>query len=133
MWSKLLITQQPYLKKTRGFSYFFQNSYFLLATFSLECCNAAVTKIDYLRYKTIISQNVPSEAKIKNFFISKKNYVPFSRYPSFYIFNHSMIYQICDVTMNISTWDNLHFWIYLLNHDSWSHQTGSVDRYKQGQ
>ena len=57
----------------------------------------------YLRSKTITSQNAPSEAQIKNFFHSKKNYVPFSRYSSFCIFNHPMIYQMCDVTMSIST------------------------------
>ena len=72
------------------------------------------------------------KAQIKNFFISKKNYVPLSRYSSFYIFNHPLIYQISDVTMSISTWDKVHFWIYLLNHKSWSHQTWPVDRYKQG-
>ena len=87
----------------------------------------------YLCYKMIISQNVPPKAQIKNFFISYKNYVPFSRYSSFCIFNHPMIYQISDVTMSISTWDKVHFWIYLLNHKSWSHQTWPVDRYKQGQ
>ena len=87
----------------------------------------------YLCYKTINSWNVPSKVQIKNFFISKKNYVPFSRYSSFCIFNHPMIYQICDVTMSISTWDKVHFWIYLLNHKSWSHQTWPVDRYKQVQ
>ena len=37
----------------------------------------------YLCYKTINSWNVPSKVQIKNFFISKKNYVPFSRYSSF--------------------------------------------------
>ena len=57
----------------------------------------------YLRYKTIISQNVSSEAQIKNFFISQKNYVLFSRYSSFCIFSHPMIYRNCDVTMSIST------------------------------
>ena len=31
----------------------------------------------YLRYKTRTSQNMPSEAQIKNFFISKKNDVSF--------------------------------------------------------
>ena len=56
---------------------------------------------DYLCYKTITSQNVPSEAQIKNFFISQKNYVPFSRYSNFLIFNHPMIYQICDIRMSI--------------------------------
>ena len=57
----------------------------------------------YLRYKTITSQNVPSKAQINHFFISRKNYVPFSRYSSFCIFNHSMIYQISDVMMGVST------------------------------
>ena len=74
-----------------------------------------------------------SESQIKNFYISKKNYVPFSRYSSFCIFNHLMIYQICDVTMSISAWDRVHFWLYLSNHNSWSYQTWPVDRYKQGQ
>ena len=57
----------------------------------------------YLRYKMITFQNVPFEAQITNFFISQKNYVPFSRYSSFCIFNNPVIYQICDVTMSIST------------------------------
>ena len=85
----------------------------------------------YLCYKTITSQNVSSEAQIKNFFISLKNYVPFSRYSSFSIFNHAIIYQICDITMSISTWDKVHVWMYLLNHNSSSHQTWPIDRYKQ--
>ena len=76
---------------------------------------------------------MPSEAQIKNFFISEKDYVPFSRYSGSRIFNHAMIYQICDVTMSISTWDKVHFWIYLLSLKSWNHQTWPVDRYKQGQ
>ena len=48
----------------------------------------------------------------------------FSRYSSFCIFNCPMIYQI---------WDRKHFWIYLLNHNSLSHQTWPIDRYKQEQ
>ena len=66
----------------------------------------------YLHCKIITFQNVASEAQINNFF---------------------MIYQISDVTMSISTWDMVHFWIYLLNYNSWIHQTWSVDRCKQGQ
>ena len=42
-------------------------------------------------------------------------------------------YQICDVMMNISTWSKVHFWIDLLNHTSFSHQTWPIDRYKHGQ
>ena len=51
----------------------------------------------------------------------------------FCIFNHPMIYRIYDVRMSISTWDKVHFWIYLLNHNLWSHQTWPTDRYRQGQ
>ena len=45
----------------------------------------------YLRYKTITSQNMSSETQVKNFFISQKTYVPFSRYSTFCTFNPSMI------------------------------------------
>ena len=57
----------------------------------------------YLRYKTITSQNVSSEAQVKNFFISQESYAPFSRDSRFCIFNNSTIYLICDVMMSIST------------------------------
>ena len=32
----------------------------------------------------------------QEFFILQKSYVSFSRYSSFCIFNHPLIYQICD-------------------------------------
>ena len=64
----------------------------------------------YPRCKTVTSQNVLSEAQLKNFFVSYKNYVPFWRYSSFCIFSHPMIYEICDVTMGITTSDRMHFW-----------------------
>ena len=62
-----------------------------------------IRELKVTSYKTITSQNVPSEAQINNFFILKKIYVAFSRYSSFCIFNHPIIYQICDVTMSVST------------------------------
>ena len=67
-------------------------------------------------------------------FLFHKSYVPFSRYSSFFcfFFNHPMIYQIC-IVMSISTWDRVHFRIYLLNHNLLSYQTWSTDRCKQGQ
>ena len=44
-----------------------------------------------------------------------------------------MIYQISDVIMSISTWDGAFLNIYILNHNSLTHQTWSIDRCKQGQ
>ena len=63
----------------------------------------------YLCYKTITSQNAVSEAQVEIFFVSWESYVPFSRYSSFCIFNHLMIYQICDIMMSINTRDRVHF------------------------
>ena len=74
-----------------------------------------------------------SEAPAKNVLILMKGYVPFSRYSSFCIFNHPMIYQICDVMMSINTRNRAYFWIYLLNHNSLNHQTWPIDKYKHKQ
>ena len=63
----------------------------------------------YLCYKTITSQNALSEAQVEIFFVSWESYVSFSRYSSFCIFNHLMIYQICDIMMSINTRDRVHF------------------------
>ena len=41
----------------------------------------------YLRHKTIISQNMLSEGQIKILSVSKKSYVPLSRYSSFCIYH----------------------------------------------
>ena len=71
--------------------------------------------------------------RLRIFLFRKKNYILFSRYSIFCIFNHLMIYQICDVMMSISTWDKCTFWIYLLNHSWLSHQTWPIDWYKPGQ
>ena len=38
-------------------------------------------------------------------FLFQRKVVPFSRYSSFCIFNHPLIYQICEVMMSISTWN----------------------------
>ena len=83
----------------------------------------------YISYKTLTSQIVSSEAEVKNFFYFVEKL--FSVLKIFCIFNHPMIYQVCDIMMSISTWDRVHFWIYLLNHNSLSHQTWSIDWYTQ--
>ena len=80
----------------------------------------------YFQCKTVTSQNVSSEAQVKNF-LFRRNVMFLSRGIQFFcIFNHPVIYQICDVVMSISTWDRAHFWIYLLNHNSLSHQIWSM-------
>ena len=56
----------------------------------------------YLCYKTITSQNVSSEAQVKNLVL--KSYVMFSYiYRTFCVFDHPMIYQICDIMISISS------------------------------
>ena len=101
------------------------------------CSKLTIKTPEYIKLKvtsatkTITYQNVSSVTQVKNFFISFK-YVPFSRYSSFCTLNHPKIYKISDVMMSISSWDRLHFWIHLLNHSLLSHQTWSIDRYKQG-
>ena len=55
----------------------------------------------YFCYKMITPQNVLSEAQVKNFCISQKSYILFSRYSSFRVFIHPAIWEICDVMMSI--------------------------------
>ena len=51
----------------------------------------------------------------------------------FCIFNNSMIHENSYVMVSISTWYMVQFLIYLLNHNSLTHQAWSIDKYKQGQ
>ena len=56
----------------------------------------------YLHYKTITSQNVSLEAQVKTFYFVENLCSVLKIFLSFHIFNHHMIYHICDVTMSIS-------------------------------
>ena len=61
--------------------------------------------------KCALSLKITSATKwqLLNFFILYKNYVSLSRYSSFCVFNHPMIYRIHDVTsMSIMTWVLVH-------------------------
>ena len=69
------------------------------------------------------------EAKFTIFLITG-SYAQFSKYARFCIFNHPMIYHNCDL-ISISAWDRVHFWIHLLNYNSFSQQTWPFNRYKQ--
>ena len=59
---------------------------------------------------------------MKGYFTAKTSFV------AEVTFNHPIIYQKCDAMMNISTQDRVHFYIYLLNHNSLRHQTWLNDR-----
>ena len=56
-----------------------------------------------------------------------------------FLFRRKIVFRSQDIqvfvflTIPWFTWDKVHFWIYLLNHKSWSDQTSPVDRYKQVQ
>ena len=56
----------------------------------------------YLCYKMITSQNVSSEARDKNFFIFRKVIFRSEDIQVFVFSIIPVIYQICDVIMNIS-------------------------------
>ena len=67
----------------------------------------------------VTSQNVSSEAQIKNFLISQKNYVPFSRYSSIVFLNipwftKSMTSQWVH---EISTWDKYEYIFWTTMHE----------------
>ena len=84
---------------------------------------------NYVHYKTIISQNVLFEARVKFILFCGKVMFHSQDIQVFVFFNHLTIYQICKVMMSISTWDRVHFWIYLLNHNSLSLHAWPTDRY----
>ena len=76
----------------------------------------------------LTSQNVSSEAQL-----CFRQVMFRSHDIKVFVFLIILIYQICDIMVSISTWDRVHFWMYLLNHNSLSSQNWQTDRYKQGQ
>ena len=79
----------------------------------------------YLHYKMITSQNVSSVAHVKNFLFCRK------------IIFHPQDIQVFvfltihDLTIlwhhdEYSTWDRVHFWIYLLNHNWLNYKLGQL-------
>ena len=88
----------------------------------------------YCCYKMIISQNLSSQAQVKNFLFHRK-VMYHSQDNQVLYFKHPMIcYIYCEVMMSIiSTWDRVHFWVHLLNRNSLSHQTWPISRYKLGE
>ena len=77
---------------------------------------------------------MPFEIQVKIFFYFLEKLCFILEIFIFLIFNHPIIYQVCDVMMSISTWDRVNVWIYLLNLNCFlSDQTRPIDRHKQGQ
>ena len=96
----------------------------------------------YLYYKMKSSQNVLSEAQVKNFLISLWSYCSFLKIFKFLYLKPSHDLPSCDVMMSISTWEkcdvmtSISTWgkfDYLLNVTSLSQQTWSTDTCKHGQ
>ena len=89
----------------------------------------------YLCYKKITSQNVPSEALVKKYFCLVEKLCSILEIYMFFFF-----LIISDAMMSINTRDRVHFKIYLYIlkiylyiHSPLTHQSWSIDRYKQGQ
>ena len=117
-----------------GKTYFLMGQYWveLNSLYYVHCTKMKFPIKGQFRYEKMISQNVPSEAQVKIFFVWSGNDVPLSRYLSFCILNHPMFYQ------SVTSWCVLvhETWCifeYLLNHNSLTHQTWWIDRCKQGQ
>ena len=92
-----------------------------------SCINCLQLLKGYLCYKTITSQNVPSEAQIKNFLFQREM-----------IFCSQDIQVFVFLTIPWFTKSVMSQWVLvhkttLLNQSTWSCQTWSVDRYNQGQ
>ena len=75
---------------------------------ALTCC---------LRYKMITSQNVSSEAQVRLRYIQAKVFA----FLTISWFTKSLTWWV------ISTWERVHFRIYLLSHRLLSHQTWPID------
>ena len=74
-----------------------------------ECC-----KKSHLKVTSVTNWWLLKMCHLKHrlrIFLFHRKIMVHSRYSSFCIFNHPMIYPISDVTMSISTWDWMHFWI----------------------
>ena len=71
-----------------------------------------------------------SESQINSFFVSWKSYVLLWRYQGYFFFTISWC---TESVMSINALDKVHFSIYLLRHDSLTHQTWLIDSYQQGQ
>ena len=78
-----------------------------------------------LRYKKITFHS------LRIFLFRRK--VMFSRYSSFHIFNHPMIYKSLTSWWLLAHETKCIFEYIFLNHNSLSHQTWPIDIYKQGQ
>ena len=76
---------------SEGFAMFVANH--LLNIHFLKDFTSDLSK-GFVHYKTITSENVSSNAQVKNFFNLWKSYVFFIRYSRFCIFKYPMIYQI---------------------------------------
>ena len=86
----------------------------------------------YLRYKKITFQNGASEAQVKNSFFPVK--VMFhSQYTWVFVLLTTPWFSKSVMSWRVLVHETVHFWIHLLNHNSLSHQTWPIDRYKQGQ
>ena len=83
----------------------------------------------YLYYKMKSSQNVLSEAQVKNFLISLKSYCSVLKIFKFLYLKPSHDLPSCDVMMSLSTWGKFD---YILNVTSLSQQTWSIDTCKHG-
>ena len=68
-----------------------------------------------------------------DFFILRKNKVSFYRYLDFEVFVRSPNFKFCDAIIDVTAYEKLHFWLFLLNprqyqNEIWSNAKCSLRR-----
>ena len=89
--------------------------------------------MEYYKTFMVISSNTLFGTTFANCWIKLSKFTSATKWKLLKICHLRHRLRIFFFMMSISTWDKIHFWIYLLNRNSLSHQTWPVDRYKQGQ
>ena len=69
---------------------------------------------------------------MNGFFYSKKNKISFLRYLDFEVFVKSTNSKFCDAIIDVTAYEKLHFWLFLLNHwhyqnEIWSNVNAAYD------
>ena len=135
----------PFRSIKKHFSNFIKRIYAFINIFSCVSCffllnstisinkslqSLSASNKGYLDHKTKTLQNLQSHLKhrLRTFLLWRKLMFPSQ---DIHVLAFLSI-PLFTKSVSINIWDRVHFLIYLWNHNSLSHQTWPIDRYKQG-